>query len=108
MIGKAQRFVPKLKTTTTTAKTPVINATEVEEEASTNTTTTTPPPAPEEQEEEEETTTTTAPPPPSEGTGLIFSLEILVMKFDEFRRSSRIINQNDRNLTIIIDHSIQR
>jgi len=49
LIGKAQRFVPKPKTTTTTPKVPVDNQTKTEEEESTT-------PIPEQQEEE----TTTA------------------------------------------------
>lgn len=58
LVGKAQRFIPKPKTTTTTPKVPVNNETKIEEpEEEEPSTTTTPTP---EQEQEEETT---VPPP---------------------------------------------
>lgn len=68
LIGKAQRFVPKPKTTTTTPKVPVNNETDADEnpeDPSSTTTTTSATPTDEDNEDNEDKETTT--PPPEEG-----------------------------------------
>lgn len=72
LVGKAQRFIPKPKTTTTTPKVPVNNETKIEEpeeEGPSTTSATTPTP---EQEQEEEETTVPPPTTPEEGIRLLF------------------------------------
>ena len=63
LIGKAQRFVPKPKTTTTTAKVPVNNETDADDDSAEEPTATTPAsPVDEENEKKEEDPETTTPP----------------------------------------------
>ena len=65
LIGKAQRFVPKPKTTTTTPKVPVNNETDADENPEDPTTTTSATPVDEDNEGKETTT-----PPPEEGKAI--------------------------------------